>query len=218
MAARVEASGVESSHARRVNRAPSPPTAAAALSASALARSSWLRSCRPRIYALLGTIVPLLMSECDRPTAGLDARCPGGVADYRCSSRCCSRLAAAMDFLTVYGLAWVGRSVIRDLRNDVFGHYFGCPRTTSIRSSSGVLISRLTYNTEQVAEAISNAIVILLRDTFAIIVLARLHDATEPTADTADRCRRARDRPGRRRNEPRISSLQLRAYRTRWAT
>ena len=34
-----------------------------------------------------------------------------------------------------------------------------------------MLISRLTYNTEQVAEAISNAIVIALRDTIAILAL-----------------------------------------------
>jgi subfamily B ATP-binding cassette protein MsbA len=38
----------------------------------------------------------------------------------------------------------------------------------------GVLISRLTFNTEQVADAIANAVVILLRDTVAILVLLAL--------------------------------------------
>src|SRR5690606_1553111 len=83
-------------------------------------------------------------------------------------------LRGAMDFLTVYGLAWVGRSVIRDLRNEVFGRYLRLPSQYFDRNSSGVLISRLTYNTEQVAEAISNAVVILLRDTFAIVLLVVL--------------------------------------------
>jgi subfamily B ATP-binding cassette protein MsbA len=123
------------------------------------------------LYALINTIVPLLLGEF--------------VAQLQDSARNFSEawqlpvlaavvfpLRAAMDFLTVYGLAWVGRSVIRDLRNDVFTRYLRLPSQYFDRSSSGVLISRLTYNTEQVAEAISNAIVILLRDTFAIIVLA----------------------------------------------
>ena len=80
-------------------------------------------------------------------------------------------IRGAMDFLMVYGLAWVGRSVIRDLRGEVFGHYLALPARYFDQGSSGVLISRLTYNTEQVAEAISTAIVIVLRDTIAILAL-----------------------------------------------
>jgi subfamily B ATP-binding cassette protein MsbA len=80
-------------------------------------------------------------------------------------------IRALMDFLTVYGLAYVGRSVIRDLRTEVFGHYLGLPARYFDQSSSGLLIAKLTYNTEQVAEAIAGATVILLRDTLAIIVL-----------------------------------------------
>jgi ATP-binding cassette, subfamily B, bacterial MsbA len=76
-----------------------------------------------------------------------------------------------MDFLMVYGLAWMGRSVIRELRGEVFGHYLALPARYFDQGSSGVLISRLTYNTEQIAEAISTAIVVVLRDTIAILAL-----------------------------------------------
>jgi subfamily B ATP-binding cassette protein MsbA len=79
-------------------------------------------------------------------------------------------LRGAMDFLTVYGLSWVGRSVIRDLRTELFGHYLMLPASFYDRTSTGTLISTLTYNTEQVAEAISNAIVILVRDSLQIVV------------------------------------------------
>ncbi|HZL94708.1 MAG TPA: lipid A export permease/ATP-binding protein MsbA, partial [Vicinamibacterales bacterium] len=68
-------------------------------------------------------------------------------------------------------LAWVGRSIIRDLRNEVFAHYLTLPAAYYDQSSSGVLISKLTYNTEQVAEAISSGILVLLRDTLAILTL-----------------------------------------------
>ncbi|MBN1239020.1 MAG: lipid ABC transporter permease/ATP-binding protein, partial [Gammaproteobacteria bacterium] len=60
------------------------------------------------------------------------------------------------NFLTVYGLNWTGRSVIRDLRRQLFDHYLAMPSSALDQTSSGVLISKLTYNTEQVAEAISN--------------------------------------------------------------
>ena len=80
-------------------------------------------------------------------------------------------IRGAMDILTVYGLAWVGRSVIRDLRSEVFAQYLGLPARYFDQGSSGVLISRLTYNTEMVAEAISNAVVIMLRDSLAVLTL-----------------------------------------------
>jgi subfamily B ATP-binding cassette protein MsbA len=80
-------------------------------------------------------------------------------------------IRSAMDVLTIYGLAWVGRSVIRDLRNELFAQYLGLPSRYFDQSSTGTLISRLTYNTEQVADAISNAVVVLIRDTLVIMVL-----------------------------------------------
>jgi subfamily B ATP-binding cassette protein MsbA len=122
------------------------------------------------IYAIVGTAVPALMSEVieqlqDTARSAEDAwQIPLVIAVL-------FAIRGTMDFLTVYGLAWVGRSVIRDLRSEVFAHYLGLPARYFDQGSSGVLISRLTYNTEMVAEAISNAIVILLRDTLAIVTL-----------------------------------------------
>ncbi len=122
------------------------------------------------IYALLSTLVPLLMSgvierlEDTARNASTAWQIPVLIAVL-------FPVRGLMDFLMVYGLAWVGRSVIRDLRNEVFAHYLGLPARYFDESSSGVLISKLTYNTEQVADAISSAIVIMIRDSLAIIVL-----------------------------------------------
>ena len=80
-------------------------------------------------------------------------------------------LRLAADFLVVYGLSWVGRSVVRDLRRDLFAQYLVLPATFYDQSSTGDLISRLTYNTEQVAEAISSAVRDVLRDGLTILVL-----------------------------------------------
>jgi subfamily B ATP-binding cassette protein MsbA len=125
------------------------------------------------IFALLGTVVPLLMKEV---IERLQDAASGAENAWQIPLLIVVLfpLRGAMDFLTVYGLAWVGRSVIRDLRNEVFAHYLELPAQYYDQSSLGVLISRLTFNTEQVADAIANAVVILLRDTLAILVLLAL--------------------------------------------
>jgi subfamily B ATP-binding cassette protein MsbA len=76
---------------------------------------------------------------------------------------------STMDFFTVYGLSWVGRSAIRDLRTDLFRHYLYLPAAFFDRHASGDLISRLTFNTEQIAEGLSNSIVIIVRDLLLVV-------------------------------------------------
>jgi len=120
------------------------------------------------IYALLGTFVPFLLSAWIEDLRDIVANADNAW-QIPVLIVVLFPLRGLMDFLLVFGLAWVGRSVIRDLRNEVFGHYLGLPARFFDQGSSGLLISKLTYNTEQVAEAIAGAVVILLRDTIAII-------------------------------------------------
>jgi len=122
------------------------------------------------IYAIFNTAVPFVMKEV---IARLEhaAKAAEQAWEIPVLLAVLFPLRAVMDFLTIYGLAWVGRSVIRDLRNELFTHYLSLPTRFFDQGSSGGLISRLTYNTEQVADAISNAIVIVVRDTLTIILL-----------------------------------------------
>jgi subfamily B ATP-binding cassette protein MsbA len=132
------------------------------------------------LYSLINTFVPYFMNEF---VALLEdpERDPTRLWMFPVGLAIAFPLRGAMDIATVYGLAWVGRSVIRDLRNEVFQRYLRLPSGYFDRGSTGMLISRLTYNTEQVAEAISNAVVILLRDTMAIIVLIVVMLRMSPT-------------------------------------
>lgn len=122
------------------------------------------------IYAIVGTAVPLLVGNF---VGQLQNAASGSANAWRNPLLIIVGfpIRGAMDVLTVYGLAWVGRSVIRDLRSEVFAHYLSLPARFFDQGSSGVLISRLTYNTEMVAEAISNAVVIMLRDSLAVLTL-----------------------------------------------
>ncbi len=79
-------------------------------------------------------------------------------------------LRGAMDFVGVYGLTRVGRAVVRDLRAQLFDRYLAMPASLFDSSSSGALISKLTYDTEQVAEAISTSMATLVRDSLLIAV------------------------------------------------
>jgi subfamily B ATP-binding cassette protein MsbA len=122
------------------------------------------------IYAAINTAVPLLMREVIQQLEQA-ARSSAHPWEIPVLIVVLFPLRSIMEFLTICGLAWVGRSVIRDLRGELFAHYLTLPTRFFDRGSAGVLISKLTYNTEQVADAISNAVVIVLRDTLSIAVL-----------------------------------------------
>ncbi|MDE2306585.1 MAG: lipid A export permease/ATP-binding protein MsbA [Gammaproteobacteria bacterium] len=75
------------------------------------------------------------------------------------------------DFASNFFPGWVGRQVIKDLRHAVFAHYLRLPTAFLDRQASGALLSKLTYNTELVAAAATNASVSLIRDSLGVVVL-----------------------------------------------
>ena len=75
------------------------------------------------------------------------------------------------DYLSVYAPGWVGRQVIKAIRGDVFARYLRLPVSYFDRNGVAQLLSRLTYNIELVAEAATNAITFIIRDTLTIIGL-----------------------------------------------
>lgn len=77
-------------------------------------------------------------------------------------------------FLSDYGMAWVARSVIRDMRNLLFGQLLHLPVSYYDTHSSGTLMSKMVYDVEQLAEASSNIITILIRDSLTVLALLGL--------------------------------------------
>ncbi len=74
-------------------------------------------------------------------------------------------------FVAQYGTAWISRRVIAKLRGEVFERLLTLPRRYFDDASSGMLLSRLTYNVEQVAQAGTNAMVIIIRDCATVFFL-----------------------------------------------
>jgi len=75
------------------------------------------------------------------------------------------------DYVSNYFPGWVGRQVIKGLRQDVFSHYLRLPTAYLDGQQSGHLLSKLTYNIELVADAATNASISLIRDSLTIVVL-----------------------------------------------
>ncbi len=71
-------------------------------------------------------------------------------------------------FATDYGMARAGRSVVRDLRNALLAKYLHLPSARFDAEGVPALASRLGYDTEQVAQASSEAIKVILTDTLLI--------------------------------------------------
>ncbi|KXO11687.1 MULTISPECIES: lipid A export permease/ATP-binding protein MsbA [Marinobacter] len=74
-------------------------------------------------------------------------------------------------FFSQYFISYVGRQVINALRNDVFDRLMTLPSRYYDDNASGRLVSKLTFNVEQVAEASTNAITITLREGLTIVGL-----------------------------------------------
>jgi subfamily B ATP-binding cassette protein MsbA len=77
----------------------------------------------------------------------------------------------AGNFAGVYGMEWVGRKVIADLRQELFNRYVSLPAHFYDRFSAGQLISKLAYNSEQVASAATTSVVSAFRDILLVIFL-----------------------------------------------
>ncbi len=77
----------------------------------------------------------------------------------------------AGSFFGEYAMEWVGRRVIADLRKELFAKYVSLPATFFDTFSSGHLISKLAYNSEQVANAATNSVVSAIRDILLVVFL-----------------------------------------------
>ena len=74
-------------------------------------------------------------------------------------------------FFGTFCMAWVGRRVTRDLRSQMFHHVVNLPTHVYDVSTSGQMISRITFDAEQVADASSNALKIIVQDSLTLIGL-----------------------------------------------
>ncbi|MFO7604498.1 MAG: lipid A export permease/ATP-binding protein MsbA [Gammaproteobacteria bacterium] len=88
---------------------------------------------------------------------------------------------AISGFFASFFMEWVARSVIRDLRKIMFTQLLQLPIRFYDTNSSGILLSKLLYDVEQLAHASSVVITILIRDSLTILFLLGLMFYTSVT-------------------------------------
>jgi subfamily B ATP-binding cassette protein MsbA len=75
------------------------------------------------------------------------------------------------EFGSTYGLGWIGRRVIASLRARVFDKFMRLPARFFDQSSSAELLSRLTFNIEQIADSTSSVVTVMVRETLTAVGL-----------------------------------------------
>ena len=83
-------------------------------------------------------------------------------------------MRAVGTFVTSYGMTYIGRGVVQAMREQVLGRYLRLPGTFFGREASGHQITRITYNTEQVAQATTEAVRVSVTDSLTITFMVGL--------------------------------------------
>ncbi|HDR1022040.1 TPA: lipid A ABC transporter ATP-binding protein/permease MsbA [Pasteurella multocida] len=80
-------------------------------------------------------------------------------------------LRGLSNFISSYCLAWVSGKVVMTMRRRIFKHLMFMPVTFFDQNSTGRLLSRITYDSEQVANSSSGALITIVREGAYIISL-----------------------------------------------
>jgi len=75
------------------------------------------------------------------------------------------------NFLSSYGMGWIARMTVMEIRNLLFLRYLDLPTQFFDENSSGQLLTRLTYHVSQIAEAAANVVISLIKDSLTIVFL-----------------------------------------------
>ncbi len=78
-------------------------------------------------------------------------------------------LRGITSFASIYGMAWVARRVVHDMRKVLFDKLLGLPVRYYDRVNSSQLIARMNYHVEQVADATTTVLTTTLKDGLTVI-------------------------------------------------
>lgn len=83
-------------------------------------------------------------------------------------------LRGLFSFIANYCMAWVGNHVVMRLQSDVFARLTRLPITFFESRSTGTIVSKMTYDATQVAQAASSALIAVFREGATVIGLLGL--------------------------------------------
>ena len=93
-----------------------------------------------------------------------------GVASFQSGNATVS-LRGLGSYASEYGLAWIGSHVVYDLRCEACDHLLRLPTSFYDRSSAGFLLSKITFDAQQISATASEAITVSIRNTLTIVFM-----------------------------------------------
>ena len=72
-------------------------------------------------------------------------------------------------FMSSYSMEWIGRSVVKEIRTELFERLLRLPVSFYDKNNSGQLVTRLIYHVEQVSTAATKGLTVLVQDTVTVI-------------------------------------------------
>ncbi|MGL6122476.1 MAG: ABC transporter transmembrane domain-containing protein, partial [Shewanella sp.] len=78
------------------------------------------------------------------------------------------------NFVSTYSISYMSARLIMDMRQQVFEHYLSLPVSYMDKENTGNLISKVTFDTEQIARASGSALISIVRDSVTVLGMMAL--------------------------------------------
>lgn len=69
------------------------------------------------------------------------------------------------NYISAYLLAWISGKIVMGIRQDLFAHFVYSPVSFFDQNSTGRLLSRITYDSEQVAASSAGSLIVVVRES-----------------------------------------------------
>ncbi len=140
-----------------------------------------LRYVKPYRWAFGGVIVAMIVSAATEPLIpallkplldeGFVAKDPAIIKSLPLWLILLATIRGLSTFASQVGLTWVASRVVFDLRNEMFNRLLTLPTARFDNASAGALLSKVTFDANRVMLATTEAIIIIVRDSLAVLGL-----------------------------------------------
>ncbi len=80
-------------------------------------------------------------------------------------------LRGIFNYMSTFGLGWVGSNIVMNLRQELYEKFIALPVSYHDAESNGSLISKITFDTEQIENACSKALMTMVREGAMVVGL-----------------------------------------------
>ncbi len=122
-------------------------------------------------FAMYAAIQPLIAEMLNVITRVLENPTPGMVLLISIAPTALVLAQGVTLLVGKYCISWVGQRIVYDLRNEIFHHILRLPEREYQSRSSGRILSKVTYDAQQVTSAGTEAVTVVFREGLTVVGL-----------------------------------------------